>query len=763
MAEVTSWHKTACNLCYANCGIEVGIGGENNRQILKVKGDNDHPKSKGYICNKAARLDYYQNSKNRLLSPKKRLADGSYQDISWDQAVSEIAEKMSAIKEAYGGDKIFFYGGGGQGNQIGATYAPSLLSALGGKYTSNPASQEKTGYSFVFSQMVGAPVHAEIDHAEVVMFSGKNPFMSHGMDRGRAFLREIKKDPNRKLIVLDPRKTETADFADIHLAVKHGRDAWCLAAIIAQIVQHQELPMPWLEEHTQGYEKVIERFSNISVKDYAEYCGVAIEFIEETAEMIATANSFALEEDLGVQMAPHSTLNSYLDLLLQLVTGHFGKPGTMGLAIQLGEVFATDRTKLADDDTIQFKRHLPVTKGPIVSGLYPAACLGEELDSDDDDLRPRAIIIESSNPVHCLPGSDRMISGLRKLECSVAIDVAMTETARECDYVLPASTQYEKWEATFFPRNYPENIFHLRKPVFEPAENTFPEAEIYARIIDALGVVDQKVIEELRAAADQGMDYFGMAFMKTLHTYPQYKGQMSYLLYRGLGPALPEGQSVSAVLWGLCQRYAMKNPKDVARAGFTGRGAGTELFKALTEQHSGTIISVSKHEETFEKVPLPDKKLNLVIGDLLRDLDELDTFEPLVKQPDGFEFVLVAGSRRAYTANCIMRDPDWIKGKGQVELTMHPDDAELLGVESLEHVLLETEFGKVDVAVAFDDRMARGSVSLPNGQGMDFVDEEGNVLKPGVWINKLTSGQHRDKYIGTPLHKFVPARIQKVS
>lgn len=763
MTETLNWQKTACNLCYANCGIEVALGGDDGRQIVKVKGDVDHPKSKGYICNKVARLDYYQNSTNRLLSPKKRMADGSYIDISWDQAISEIAAKFKTIKKQFGGDKIFFYGGGGQGNQIGATYATSLLPALGGKYTSNPASQEKTGYSYVYSRMVGAPVHAEIDHAEVVMFSGKNPFMSHGMDRGRAFLREIKKNPDRKLIVLDPRRTETTDYADIHLAVKHGRDAWCLSAIIAQIIQNHELPMAWLKAHANGYEQIIDRFSEISVEEYAEYCGVPFETIAEAARVIASASSFALEEDLGVQMAPDSTLNSYLDLLLQLITGNFGKPGTMGLALQLVEIFGTDENETGDNGEITFKDYLPVTKGPVVSGLYPAACLGEELDSDDDAIRPRGIIIESSNPVHCLPGSDRMISGLRKLECSVAIDVAMTETARECDYVLPASTQYEKWEATYFPRNYPDNIFHLRKPILEPAENTLPEAEIYARIIDELGIVSPLVIRSLKAIAKRSITAYALAFVAAISANKTLNGVSAYLLYRTLGPALPEGQEVTAVIWGLCQQFVQNNPKDVARAGFKGLLAGNELFQKLREEHSGVIISSSLHEETFQNLRTPDKKLNLVIGDMLRELDRLDTFTPDTALPEGFDFVLVAGSRRAYTANCIMRDPNWIKGKGQVELSIHPDDAAALDLAKDSTVLLETEFGSTEAPIFFDERMARGSLSLPNGQGMDFTDKDGNVLKPGVWINKLTSGSHRDKFIGTPLHKFVPARIKKAS
>lgn len=763
MAKHMNWHKTACNLCFSNCGIEVALGGEDDRQILKVRGDKAHPKSKGYICNKVSRLDYYQNSTNRLLSPLKRKPDGRYEEISWDQAITEIADKFAHIRDTLGGDKIFFYGGGGQGNHIGATYAPSLLAALGAKYTSNPASQEKSGWSYAFTRMAGGPIHAELEDAEVVLFSGKNPFMSHGMDRGRTFLSEIKRDPNRKLIVLDPRRSETTDFADIHLAVRHGRDAWCLSAIIAQIVQAHDLPIDWLSAHTNGYQDVIERFSKIPVKEYADFCGVPYETIVETASVIANASSFAHEEDIGLQMAPDSTLNSYLDLLLQLITGNFGRPGTMGLALQLGEAIPSDRYIQDETGRTHYKDQLPVTGGPIVAGLYPAALLGEELDSDNDAIRPRGIIIESSNPVHCLPGSDKVISGLRKLDCSICIDVAFTETARECDYVLPASTQYEKWEATYFPRNYPENIFHLRKPVLEPAPNTLPEAEIYARIIDALGIVEQSTITSLRATAERSMDEFETELFETARSDRKLKGLVSYLLYRTLGSTLPKGEETTAVLWGLCRRFVKTYPELVARAGFSGKSAATAMFNKLRESPSGAFIAISKHEEVFDYLATPDKRLNLVIPEMIEEIDRLDAFELAVDMPQGFDFVLVAGSRRAYTANCIIRDPKWIKGKMQIELTLHPEDAAIHGIEDGEEVLLETEFGSAKAPIAYDDRMAKGSLSLPNGQGMDFIDENGEVLKPGVWINKLTDGRHIDKFVGTPLHKFVPARIKKIA
>lgn len=756
--EDTNTYKTACNLCFVNCGLEVTLGGEDGRQFIKVKGDKDHPKSQGYICNKAARLNFYQNDNNRIHSPKKRMEDGVYVDISWEQAIQEIGSKLKSVQEQHGGERILFYGGGGQGNHLGATYVASLLNALDVRYRGNPASQEKTGHTFVFSQMFGLPVHSDIEKAQVVMFSGKNPFMSNGMDQARNFLREMKRDPERTLIVLDPRRTETTDYADIHLAIKPGFDAWCLSAILAQIVKNHDLPLDWLKAHTRGYEEIIERFSKVSVKDYAEHCGVPLHTIEAAAEAIANASSFSLEEDLGVQMAPHSTLNSYLDLLLSAITGQYGKTGTLGPVLQIAEALPTDHTPLDEEGNLLVVDRLPVTGAPIVSGLYPGAVLADEIDTDHQD-RPRAMILESTNVVHSLPESDRIARGLRNLDFSLAIDVVMTETARQCDYVLPASSQYEKWEATYFQRHYPKNIFHLRRPMLEPAGDTLPEAEIYARIIEQLGIVDASTLDQLTAAAEEGDSRFGQVLMEILSEQPQLKRVMSYLLYRTLGQTLEPGRDVAAALWGLCQRFVMSHPVEVARAGFEGPNAGSDMFRALCNSPSGVVISIADHADSFTKLPKPENKIQLPIGTLLRDIDELDQLQAPVDTPEGFPMLLVAGQRRSYTANCIMRNPDWIKGKGQMELTISPEDADGLGLEELSSAVLETQNGRCEVSVSIDERMPKGLMALPNGQGMDFVNDAGEVVKAGYWINKLTSAKLIDKHIGTPLHKHVPARL----
>jgi anaerobic selenocysteine-containing dehydrogenase len=688
----------------------------------------------------------------------RRCDDGSYETIDWDTAFSEIAKKMAAVRDTYGGERIFYYGGGGQGNHLGGAYAPSVRSALGMKYKGNGASQEKTGWSWVLGRTLGNMPNINVEEAQVAMFVGKNPFMTNGIDQARTFLRHIKKDSKRTLIVMDPRRTETTDYADIHLAVKPGRDVWCLAALIGCIVQNDLLPHDWLAAHTAGADKVVEYFKDIPIDEYAAFAGLEPELVRKTARIIAEAESFALEEDLGVQMSPHSTLASYLNVLFYILTGNYGKPGTVFPSKQLADILPLDKYPVDENGFESGRKRLPVTGARIVSGLYCGNYLAEEI-LNDDDRRARALIVEGSNPVHSLAGAEKLREAFRSLECSVAIDIAMTETARECDYVLPAPTTYEKWEATFFPNNFPENIFHLRRPLMEAAPGTISEPEIHSRLVGALEVFEDGELDVLHEAASKGFATYRGEFFRQVKINRKIGKMIPYVLYRTLGPTLPEGQQATAAIWGLCQVFAMKNPKEVVNAGCTGSDPGTELYQKIIDSPSGTVISVSSPEDAFAEIPFPDNKIQLVIGELLEELGELKKLQPLVDTSEEFPFSLVAGSRRAYTGNCLIRDPRWVKGKNGQALTMHPDDGEKQNLPEGAWVVLESATGRAKAQLAYDERNRPGTVTIPNGQGMLFHDENGERLETGVYANELTTETHRDKFIGTPFHKFVPVKV----
>jgi anaerobic selenocysteine-containing dehydrogenase len=277
----------------------------------------------------------------------------------------------------------------------------------------------------------------------VSVFLGKNPWMSQSFPRARVVLKEIAKDPERAMIVIDPVLTDTAKLADYHLRVRPGTDAWCLAAMVAVLVQEDLVDHEFLAEHVSGHETVLPAFGEIEIARYAGYCGVGEELIREATRRIAAAQSVSVFEDLGIQQAPNSTLCSFVNRLLWIVTGNFGNPGGMHLHSSLVNLFRDPKL-----------RRTPVSGANIIAGLVPCNVIPDEILTDHPD-RFRAMLIESANPAHSLADSARFAQAFEALELVVVIDVAMTETARHADYVLPAASQYEKPEATFSTSSFP--------------------------------------------------------------------------------------------------------------------------------------------------------------------------------------------------------------------------------------------------------------------------------------------------------------------
>jgi anaerobic selenocysteine-containing dehydrogenase len=754
------WHKTACIICALNCGLEVQTDG---RRITKIRGDDAHPVSKGYVCEKSQRIDYYQNGADRLTSPMRRRPDGSYEAIDWDTAIAEIAQKFRAIKERHGGESILYYGGANQGSHLGGTYADSTQKALGIKYRSNALAQEKTGEFWVGGKMLGAGAHGDFEHCEVAVFVGKNPWHSHGFARTRVVLREIEKDPNRSLIVIDPRRSETAAMADFHLATRPGTDAWCLAALAAIIVQEGLVAKQWIAAHTTGYDAIEPVLRRIDVARYAATCGVDEDLLRRAARRIAGAKSVSMMEDLGVQMNVHSTLNSYLQRLVWLLTGHFGREGTNNAFVPFLSLAKLSKGEGASKSVQPAKptdRRSPVVGAKIIIGLIPCNVIPEEILTDHPK-RYRAMLIECSNPVHSLADSQRMREAIRSLELSVVVDVAMTETARVADYVLPASSQFEKADATFFNLEFPRNGFHLRHPLFPPPPGTLCEAEIHARLIEALGELSDRDYAPLRRAARLGRLPFALAFAWASARNPRVARYASVVLYRTLGPTLPAGLEPAASLWGVAQLFVRGNRKTAARAGFEGPPllAGNRLFDAILASPSGIIFAVSEYADSWTAVGLPDHRINLYLAELIPELERIDR-EPLPRDAD-YPFILSAGERRSETTNTLVRDPAWHRKGTYGALRLSPSDAEALGCRSGDLVRVSTRRGSAVVAAEVSPMMQPGHVSLPNGQGLEYRSADGTVVRAGVAPNELTDVAMRDFLAGTPWHKHVPARLER--
>jgi len=754
-----AWKKTACILCECNCGLEVQLGGDDDRHFTRIRGDKAHPASKGYACEKPHRLDYYQNGPDRITSPLRRRADGTFEEIDWDTAIREVSERLSALRDEHGGDTIFYFGGGGQGNHLPAAYSAATRRALGSRYRSSALAQEKTGEFWVGGRLMGTVTRGDFEQCEVGLFIGKNPWQSHGIPRARVTLREIAKDPNRSLIVIDPRKTQTAELADIHLQVKPGADAWLLAALGGVLVQEDLIDRDWIKAHVQGADDPIAALREIPVADYCQVSGVDEGLVREAARRIGKAESVAIFEDLGIQMNRFSTLNSYLNKLLWVLTGNFAKRGAQYVPTSLVSV-AGNLEKLGAGG--ECKRS-PVANERIISGLTPCNSIPSEILTDHPK-RYRAMIVESSNPAHSMPDSKAMREALSSLETLVVIDIAMTETARLADYILPAATQYEKAEATFFNFEFPHNYFHVRRPLLQAPDGVLTEAEIHARLCEALGAYTEDELAPLHAALEQGRPAFIPAFFANVLSNPKLAPLASVILYRTLGPRMPEGMASAAVVWGLAHQLAAKHPESLQRAGFDGPAfvAAEKLFDAILKHPSGVIFSIDEYEEGWNRVMTPDGRIHASIPELLEELATLRDGAPGTGDT-AFPFVLSAGERRSFTANTIFRSPEWRKKDPDGLLRINPYDAERLGVADGGRVRLTTKRGSVEVPVEVSDAMQAGHVSLPNGLGTDHSIADGVLERTGVALNELTSVEDRDWLAGTPWHKHVAARIEALA
>jgi anaerobic selenocysteine-containing dehydrogenase len=746
-------------LCECNCGLEVQLGGEGDRHFTRIRGDKAHPASKGYACEKPHRLDYYQNGPDRITAPLRKKADGTFEEIDWDTAIREVSERLASLRDEYGGETIFYFGGGGQGNHLPAAYSAATRRALGSRYRSSALAQEKTGEFWVGGRLMGSVTRGDFEHCEVGLFIGKNPWQSHGIPRARVTLREMAKDPNRSLIVIDPRKTETATLADVHLQVKPGADAWLLSALGGVLVQERLVDQDWVAEHAVGADAPIEALRQVPVPDYCIRAGVDEEVVRDVARRIAKAESVAVFEDLGVQMNRFSTLNSYLEKLLWILTGNFAKKGAQYVPTPIVSV-AGNLDKLGAG--AECKRS-PVAKERIISGLTPCNSIPAEILSDHPK-RYRAMIVESGNPAHSMADSPAMREALSALDTLVVIDIAMTETARLADYVLPTPTQYEKAEATFFNFEFPHNYFHLRQPLLEPPEGVLPEAEIHARLCEALGAFTDEDLAPLHEALDQGRAALIPVFFSNVLSNPKLAPLAPVILYRTLGKRLPQGMDSAAVVWGLCHQLAAKAPESLARAGFDGPSfvAAEKLFDAILENSSGVIFSIDEYTDGWARVRTPDGKIHADIPELLEELATLEHTTPGTRD-DEYPFVLSAGERRSFTANTIFRSPEWRKKDAEGHLRINPSDAGSLGVTDGDRVRLSTKRGSVEVAVELSDMMQPGHVSLPNGLGVDYSADAGSLERAGVAPNELTSTEDRDWLAGTPWHKHVPARIEAIA
>jgi anaerobic selenocysteine-containing dehydrogenase len=758
-------------LCSHNCALRVDV--EANR-IVKVRPDANSPMTHGYSCNKAYTLGHYVEHAQRTREPLRRDADGRLRPIPWALAIGEIGARLAHLRAAHGGASIALVGVGGQGNHLGAPYALPFLLGLGSPWWFNSLAQEKTQHALVDRWLFAASptvfLHADAERSRYVLMLGTNPAVSHRGRNATELLRALAADSTRTLVVVDPRRTETARRADQFVQVRAGGDVYLLLGMAAHIIRAGLVDRAFLARHTRDFGALEAALADVDPAAMAGRAGISPEQLVAVAEGFARAESASVFSDLGIEQTPFSTLIAYLVRVLLLLTGNVGNPG--------GNVF--HGTFAAATPAAQRRRARATVSGieaiEILSpvGMFSPNLLAEEITAPHD-RHIRAVVCEGANPMIQAADTGALAAAFDRLELLVVIDPALSETAERAHYVLPTPVGYEKWEYAGFPKHYPEVFAQLRPPVVRGPAGALPEAEIYARLARTSGIVGAAP-RPLAALARRARSPGGAAaFLGALGTLALARGggreaiasRALLWAYEALGPTLP-APALTAI-WLQCHAYALTRRAEVLRARpdlarLPRFALGEVLFGELLAHPEGTVVGALDREQNLaDHVRHPDGRVHLSPAPMLAEIRRAVAEAAIDVGDRRFPLILNGGHRTHWNANTIQRDPAWRRGQGpHCALWMHPDDASRVGLGNGDLARLETSRGHAELPVHVDDSLRPGHVAVPNGFGLRYPDaRSGALVRTGVAVNELTDAKDRDPFTGCPHHKLVRCRVER--
>jgi anaerobic selenocysteine-containing dehydrogenase len=759
---------TVCVLCSHNCGLRIDVRAG---RIHAIRGDESSPITAGYICNKAMGVPFYVNHAQRIEHPLRRRADGGFEEISWDTAIGEIAAKLGEIRERHSPRAIGLVGIGGQGNHMDAPYGLGWLRALGSKRWFNAFAQEKTQHNLMDQWMFDASpatfFHADMNHARFLLVLGTNPRISNRGHNATESFKSFVEDPANRMVVVDPRETETTRGAHRHLRVRPGTDGYLLLGMAAVIVKNELVDYEFVRDRTRDFDVLRDALASVDVDEMARRCGLDTAALVETATEMARAESAAIFYDLGVEQAPFSTLISYLMRVLLVLTDNVGRKG--------GNVFFETLLPPVKDSGRKRDPERALASGiPAIAALGNFAMFSPTLVPEevllDHPERLRAIVVEGSNPFLSFSDTARWREARERLDLLVVIEPAMTETAAVADYVLPTPVGYEKWEFANFPKGYPEIFVQVRPPIVPGPADALPEPEIYARLGEAMGLFGEPPAElrELapRALESAGAGAFLAAAQQLAASEPRIaKERMLFWSYRTLGEHLP-APSLAAV-WLQSYLNAMLRTDSVLRTlgeAWREKGPleiGAEIFRRILDHPQGVEIARLDPDRNLEdNIGFDDRRIRLAPEPMIAEIGRAAATVPAADAE--YPFVLAAGLRTRWTANTIQRDPQWRKGRGpHCALNLSPSDATRLGVSDGDALRVCTHRGSLMLPAKIDSKLLDGHVWMPNGFGMTVsVGGQATVVDGGNG-NELTDVADRDPFTGIPHHRYVRCRIER--
>lgn len=717
-------HYRTCNLCEAMCGLEIKYEGQ---KILSIKGDKNDEFSRGHICPKAVALQDIYHDPDRLKSPVRRTADG-WEEISWEEAFTEVVTKLRGVQAVHGNDAVGIYLGNPNVHNYGSMlFGAPFIRALRTRNRFSATSADQLPHHFAGLQMFGhqllLPI-PDIDRTDFMLILGANPMASNGSIMTAAGVENRLKGIQQrggKFVVIDPRRTETAVKADQHLFIRPGGDVLLLAALINTIFTEGLADLGRLEAITDGVEALQTAVSSFTAKRVAKPTGIPAATIRQLARDFAAAETAVCYGRMGASTQPFGGASQWLINALNIITGNFDEPG--GAMFTLPAVDVVGLTAMTGRTGAMGRWKSRVRQLPEFNGELPVATLAEEILTEGQG-QIRGMVTMAGNPVLSAPNGRKIDKAFASLDFMVAIDIYINETTRHANIILPPATGLES-------DNY-DVVFHLfavrNSAKYSPA--LFPKEE---------GMLhDWEILRELRlrleATNDKKRPSSKLDFERRL---PPHK-----IIDLGLRHG-PYGA------WGGKKQLA-------------DNGDGLTLRRLAKQPHG---VDLGPLQPCLpRRLCTTNKRINLAPELMTMDMARVKD-EWLGKNGRSSHSLTLIGRRHLRSNNSWMHNSErLVRGKNRCTLLMHPDDAQARQLDHQKLVEVRSRVGSVQLPLEISSDMMPGVVSIPHGwgHGRQGVRLKTAVAHPGVSINDLTDEQAIDQLTGNSAFSGVPVEVSAI-
>ena len=641
-----------CPFCEATCGLAVEVEGNS---ILSVRGDKQDPFSRGYICPKAYGLKELHEDRDRLRAPIRRTANG-WEEITWDDAYAEIATRLLAIRDKYGANAIGMYLGNPMVHDFAFLYFPVLARALGSRSIFNPATTDTLPKEVATALMFGGPFPStvpipDIDRTDHLLIVGANPAVSHGslmtMPDAPGRLKAVI-ERGGKVVVIDPRRTETAKLASEHHFIRPGTDAAFLLAMVHTLFEENLASLGSVADVVNGFDEVRDLTREFAPQAVADYCGIDPTTIRRLAREFAAAPSAACYGRLGTCVQEFGTLASWGCDLLNILSGNLDRPGGVMFTKAAASLAPLSKGKYLDHGRWKSR----VSGRPVSSGMLPSSTMAEEILTPGDG-QVRAMITLMTNPVRSTANSEQMEAAFSSLDFFVAVDFYLNETTRHAHLILPTPTAAEQ-------SYYDLGLYQLAVRNFakwSPATVSPPPGtpEAWQVMLKLSGIFMGKADRPVREIDDAVFAQLASSLVKRNCPWPG-------LTFEEVASKL-EGSSGPARTIDMLLRFGPYGD------GFGRRPEGLTLEKVRAAERG---IDLGPHQPRLrEIINTPSGKVELAPPQITADLARLRADMAKMDR----EMVLI-GRRNLRTTNSFMHNlPALVKGRNVCTLQMSPRDA----------------------------------------------------------------------------------------